>query len=303
MTNLNMELVKKELRILNLIKIIIVFFTVIVIVGTGYCIYYRPIWQDLFCTFYIFYFLVCLYCHIVYCDDLVKTAYILIAETFGYQSQKEIEECQTEEEFKIAIKEFDIEKKIFSDAVFKFGLFRKKWDIEYVDYLLMGTRDNYKFTVQDFLLKFTRKHIKTRYKQLTVDTVFPINCNIIIRRSKLIKWCSIKKLKQIQIGDEEFEKCYEIYTDNLEEAQKLLNEDFIFELLKYNKIYGRRIEVIITPKKIFLLNRIRFWELIFKQDWHWNIFVSPKKEFNKIWADIDNFLNVLPIVSLLGKKE
>ena len=186
MVNLNVELVKKELFRLNLIKIIIVLLTFIVVGGIVYFINYKSVWAELFGTFCGFYLIVFLYCHILYCDDLVKTAYILIAETFSYQSQKEIEKCQTEEEFNAVIKEFDIEKKIFSDAVFKFGLFRKKWDIEYVDYLLRGTRDNYKFTVQDFLLKFTRKHIKTRYKQLTVDTVFPINCNIIIRRNKLI---------------------------------------------------------------------------------------------------------------------
>lgn len=302
----NTELVKKELHRLNLIKIIVVLFTFAIIAGGIYCIGYNPVWSGFFATLLLTYFLVLLYCNILYCDYLVKTAYILIATTFGYQSQKEIEECRTEEEFKIAIKDFDAKAKIFSNVVFKCGLFRKYRCIEYVDYLLSGIRDNYKFTIQDFLLKFKRNYIRTnihtRYKQLTVDTMFPINCNIIIKKNKLIKLGLIKKLKPMRIGNKEFEKNYEIYTDNFEEAKDILNENFLFELLKYNKLYGKKIEIIITPKIIFLLDQITIWDLIFKQSWHWDMIISPKKQFDRIWNDINNFLNILSLISLLDKK-
>ena len=301
-----MVLVEKELYRLNLIKIIIILLTFVIIAGGIYCIKYNSIWIELFATFCIFYFLVCLYCHTLYCDYLVKTAYNLIAATFGYQSQKEIEDCKTEEEFKVAIKDYDVEKEIFSNVVFKFNLFRKYRYIEYADYLLRGIRDNYKFTIQDFLLKFKRNYIRTniqtRYKQLTVDTMFPISCNIIIKKNKLIKWGSIKKLKRMEIENKEFNKCYEIYTNDFEEAKNILNENFLFELLRYDKIYGRKIEIILTPKKLFLLDQISVWDLIFKQSWHWNIFVSPKKQINKIWNNINNFLNILSVISLLDKK-
>lgn len=302
MSNLNIELVKKELFKLNLARFLIISLTLVTIAGLIYCIKYEPSWSKLLGEIGAFYFLIFIFSYGYYLDYVLETAYILLTRNFGFEIEKKMEDFPSKKEYKAATKEYEIEKAIFSGVAFRLGLFMRLWNIEYDNYL-KGTRDNYKFTIQDFTLGFTRRRRDARYKQLTIDTPFSIKCDIIIRKNRLIKWNLISRLKQMKIQNREFEKCYETFTNNFEEAQKLLNEDFIFELLKYNKIYGRHIEVIITPKKIFLLNEISVWDLIFRQSWNWNIFASPKKQINKIWADIDNFLNVLPVVSLLGTKE
>ena len=296
-----MQLVKKELFRLNLARFLIISLTLVTVVGLVYCIKYEPPWFEFFVAFCGLYFFIFIFSYGYYLNYVLETSYLLLTRNFGFEIEKKMEDFPSKKEYKAATKEYEIEKAIFSGVAFRLGLFMRLWNIEY-DNFLKGTRDNYKFTMQDFTLGFTTRHRDARYKQLTIDTPFPIKCDIIIRKNRLIKWNLINRLKQMKIQNREFEKCYETFTNNFEEAQKLLNEDFIYELLKYNKMYGRQIEVIITPKKIFLLNQISVWDLIFRQSWNWNIFASPKKQFNKIWADIDNFLNVLPVVSFLGKK-
>ncbi len=225
------------------------------------------------------------FCLSRYNRAVMNTAYRIIAGNFGW-------------EMYTGGPQLEIIYSLYQNCLIKFGLLHDRGHVQFNDNI-QGQIENYKFTLENisWIEPRRRKHREVdttvaEYNLLTTDTPFQVDCNILIKKNTILKW-GIKKLDRLKIENKEFEKYYDVYTDKPETALGILNGDFLWSLLNYNKINKRTIELIITPKQVFFYQNTGMY---------CNILSSPRTQCQKVLKNISTQLNVLSLLKLLVKK-
>ena len=190
----------------------------------------------------------------------------------------------------------------YQNSIKKFGLLPSSGHVKFKKHL-EGEIENRKFILQDISWEEPRstKHGKrdvsvAEYSLLMIDNTFNINCNILIKKNKILKW-GISKLKRIKIEDKEFEKYYDAYTDDPTTALTVLNPEFIRNLLYYKQVRKNHVEILITPATIFVHQKSIESEKSF-----WNIFVNPMELCRKNIENINAKFNILSLINFLNNK-
>lgn len=193
--------------------------------------------------------------------------------------------------------------KIYQNIIKNFGLLDRGGHVNF-DNRLEGEIENYKFIMQDVSWnepkrsKYGRRNeIVAEYFLLILDNTFNINCNILIKKNKILKW-GISKLKRIKIEDKEFEKYYDAYTDDPATALTVLNPEFIRNLLYYKQVRKNHVEILITPKNIFLHQK----PIENEERLNWNIFIHPMDLCQRKIEKINEKFNTLSLLNLLNNK-
>lgn len=222
------------------------------------------------------------YCLSKYNEAVRKTAYHLIVRYFHWS----LFHTGPKEEFS------------FEDTCKALGLLPNDGYIMWHNFL-QGERNGLNFSLSDisWMVVQGRTHshsTKAQYTLLTVPQKNPIACTILLRRNKLFKW-GIKDLKRLQLQDKTFEKTYDTYTDQPEEATALLNPSFTQSLLHYVQTSKKQVELILTPQHVFVFHNTGIWKKLFSLV----IFRSPRVQCDKILKEITDTLDILPTISLL----
>lgn len=222
---------------------------------------------------------------VMYENAVTKTVYYIIANNSGW----EIFEGNSKHNSVRDLYQFHLKN---------FGLLPNGGYVNFNNNL-KGEIENRQFILQEISWEVPgrKKHGTTydtvaRYMLLTVDTPFSINCNILIKKNTILKW-GIKKLKRVKIENQEFEKYYDVYSDDPGTAFTILNQDFINNLLYHKKVHKNLIELLITPEKVFLHQNIK--EPLINLD----LFISPMALCQKKIGNINSKLSILPILNLL----
>ena len=205
------------------------------------------------------------------------------------------------------LKYFDIQN-LYQSRLKEFGLLPQRnlpgrSYVRFDKHNLQGEIGNHKFILQDVSWidltpgsgdnRRQTEKIIAQYSLLITESPCPVNCNILIKKNTILKW-GINKLKRIKIENEEFEKYYDVYTDNPEMALNVLDGEFFQQLLNHKKITKDQVEILMTPQNIFLHQKE-----IEKGVFNYNIFISPMALCQKKIDNINAKLNVLPILNLL----
>lgn len=224
-----------------------------------------------------------------YSSAVTEAAYNIIADNSGWKIYYDDSK-------------FNNINKVYQNLIKDFGLLANSGHVDF-DNHLEGEIENYKFIMQDISWEEPRssKHGKrdvsvAEYSLLMIDNTFNINCNILIKKNKMLKW-GISKLKRIKIEDKEFEKYYDAYTDDPATALTVLNPEFIKNLLYYKQVRKNHVEILITPATIFVHQKSIESEKSF-----WNIFVNPMELCQKNIENINAKFNILSLISLLNNK-
>ncbi len=225
------------------------------------------------------------FCLSRYKRAVMNTAYRIIAGNFGWDMYT-------------GGPQLEIIYSLYQNCLIKFGLLHDRGHVQFNDNI-QGQIENYKFTLENISWIEPRrtKHGErdttvAEYNLLTTDTPCPIDCNILIKKNTMLKW-GIKKLERLKIENKEFEKYYDVYTDNPEIALGILSGDFLYTLLNYNRINKRTIELIITPKQVFFYQNTGMY---------CNILSSPRTQCQKVLQNINTQLNILSLLNLLTNK-
>ncbi|MBO4707832.1 MAG: DUF3137 domain-containing protein [Elusimicrobiaceae bacterium] len=231
--------------------------------------------------------IISIFCLSKYNKAVINTSYCLIANNLGWEIHN-------------GAAGWKLMYNLYQNCLKNFGLLHGKGHVQFNN-SLQGEIENYKFTLDNisWIEPESTKHGEkdttvAEYNLLTIDTPCPINCNILIKKNSMLKW-GIKNLSRMKIENDEFEKYYDVYTDNPEMALGVLSVDFLGSLLDYNQIYKKLIEIIITPTKIFLYQNDGPWNKMFSH----NIFLSPRIHCQKEIEKINIELNALSILDSL----
>lgn len=225
------------------------------------------------------------YCLSKYNESVRKTAYLLITQHHAHWS---------------LLKKEPQDDNLFESATTELGLLSDNEFINWHNYL-RGERDTHTFTLQDISWMAIRGSgagqgpvTKAQYTLLTVfpKQIFP--CSILIRKHKLFKG-KLKHLERLKLQHKEFEKLYDIYTDNPAQSIGLLQPEFTQALVRYVHTTKKQVELIVTPDAIFALYNTGIWKKIFSPV----IFRHPRVQCEKIFKEINDILDILFVVSLL----
>lgn len=224
-----------------------------------------------------------IYCLSKYNEFARKTAYNIIAKHF---SQAEYD--------------LGVEKGItFEDACKTFGLLPRSGYIKWHNHL-RGEKDKKVFSLADISFMTIRGRTgyatSAQYMLLTIPQKPANICHILIKRNKILKW-GVKGLKRLKLEHKEFKKMYDVYTNEPETAINLLNPVFLQALISYVQISKKKAELIITPKQIFVFYNTGIWKKLFS----FIIFLSSRKQCEKILREINDVLNIIPTISLMIK--
>lgn len=226
-----------------------------------------------------------------YARSVTKTVFHVIADDFGWQV------CDND------LQVSNINDS-YQDYVLEFGLLSSSGYVKFNN-ALKGEINNYKFILQDIswmIPKQTKNggridKTSAKYSLLMIDNIFGVNCDIVIKKNTMLKW-GVRELKRITIDNKEFEKYYDVYTDDPGAAISALNWEFLFYLLSYKQSHKDLAEILITPKYIFIHQKS------IEKDGPsgYNIFTSPMKLCLKKEEKINAKLDILQALDLLNKK-
>ena len=242
-----------------------------------------------------------IYCLSKYKETVRKTAYNLMVKSLN------LTKCRPE-----VISGAELEKNLKN-----FGIFAENGYI-WQHHVLQGQKEGIAFSLSDISWITTsrsaygsegynavlapaikaNKQTKAQYTVLSVIPGYLINCKVLLKRHKLFKW-GIKNLKQIQLPNQEFEKLYDTYTDQPEQAAALLNPAFTQALVEYIKSHKKHPEFIITPQQIYALYNTGIWKKLFSLI----IFRSPRVQCDKVLKETTDILHLLPTISLLANSQ
>ena len=224
-----------------------------------------------------------IYCLSKYNEFTRKTAYNIIAKHF---SQAEYD--------------LGLEKGItFEDACKTFGLLPQSGYIKWHNHL-RGEKDKKIFSLADISFMTIRGRTgyatSAQYMLLTIPQKPTSSCYVLIKRNKMLKW-GIKGLKRLKLGHKEFEKMYDVYTNEPETAINLLNPVFLQALISYVQTSKKKAELIIAPRQIFVFYNTGIWKKLFS----FIIFLSSRKQCEKILKEINDVLSIISSMSLMIK--
>ena len=222
-----------------------------------------------------------IYCLSKYNEFARKTAYEIIAKHFS--------QAEYDLGFKNGV--------TFEDICKIFGLLPRSGYIKWHN-RLHGEKDKKIFSLADISFMTIRGRTghatSAQYTVLTLLQKSTGTCEILIRKSKMFKW-GVKGLKRLKLGHKEFEKIYDVYTNEPKTALSLLNPVFLQALISYGQISKKQPELIITPKQIFVFYNTGIWKKLFS----FVIFLSARKQCEKVLKEINNVLDIMPTISLL----
>ena len=177
----------------------------------------------------------------------------------------------------------------FIEMLNKFNVFGTIKGLEREPYYL-GTYFNRSFRLDFINLLTTFSFYKKEYFILRTTPIEKIKSTILIRPNT-----SANNIKNLQKAEINTQNLFEIYTDNPQNIQTDLPEDFISRLVAYGKDINKTITILITPKGILCTKP----ETKIKDFFAPVLFRSLKNAFILEWAKYENFINLLEIINLL----